>query len=220
MLWARTPVRRWVLETTLCDKVCQWLETGTPVSCTNKTDRYDIAEILLKVSLNTIILTISLSYNMYICSNNTRSPCTRMAKLFNDLELYVRPCLIRCRTQLHFLNTCVRTLFYGGICITHLFGIICVVYFYCPVCQCYRYLWLLHLWLTGFLTIMWYLQWSCVVTTVLVSVRSTTIPGTVAIIHTIIVSIFTTYFSKCIFFKIKKNTYMSYIYTNQDTHTY
>jgi hypothetical protein len=30
---------------------------GIPVSSTNKTDRHDIAEILLKVALNTIILT-------------------------------------------------------------------------------------------------------------------------------------------------------------------
>ena len=40
-----------VLDTILCDKVCQWLVTGvwfspgTPVSSTNKTDRYDITEI-------------------------------------------------------------------------------------------------------------------------------------------------------------------------------
>jgi hypothetical protein len=46
--------------TTLCDKVCQWLATGRwffqgpPVSSTNKTDRHDIIEILLKVALNTI----------------------------------------------------------------------------------------------------------------------------------------------------------------------
>ena len=46
--------------TPLCDKVCQWLATGggfspgPPVSFTNKTDRNDIAEILLKVALNTI----------------------------------------------------------------------------------------------------------------------------------------------------------------------
>ena len=49
--------------TTLCDKVCQWLETGrwfspgTPVSSTNKIDRHEITEILLKVALNTINLT-------------------------------------------------------------------------------------------------------------------------------------------------------------------
>ena len=57
--------RSWrsVLNTTLCDQVCQWLATGwwfspgTPVSFTNKTDRLNIAEILLKVALNTIALT-------------------------------------------------------------------------------------------------------------------------------------------------------------------
>ena len=53
---------RGVLYATLYDKVCQWHATGwwfspgTPVSSTNKTDRHVhvIAEILLKVTLNTI----------------------------------------------------------------------------------------------------------------------------------------------------------------------
>jgi hypothetical protein len=46
--------------TTLYDIVCQWLATGRwfspgpPVSSTNKTDRHDITEILLKVALSTI----------------------------------------------------------------------------------------------------------------------------------------------------------------------
>ena len=46
--------------TTLCDKICQWLatlcwfSTGPPFSSTNKTDRHDITEILLKVALNSI----------------------------------------------------------------------------------------------------------------------------------------------------------------------
>ena len=49
-----------VLDTTWCDKVCQWLAAGQwfspgiPVSSTNKTDSHDITEILLKVALNTI----------------------------------------------------------------------------------------------------------------------------------------------------------------------
>jgi hypothetical protein len=34
---------------------------GIPVSYTNKTDRHDITEILLKVALNTITLTLTLS---------------------------------------------------------------------------------------------------------------------------------------------------------------
>jgi hypothetical protein len=35
----------------------QWFSPGTLVSSTKKTDRHDIAEILLKVALNTITLT-------------------------------------------------------------------------------------------------------------------------------------------------------------------
>jgi hypothetical protein len=34
-----------------------WFSLGTPVSSTNKTDRHDITEILLKVALNTITIT-------------------------------------------------------------------------------------------------------------------------------------------------------------------
>jgi len=55
---------RGVLDTTLCVKFCQWLATGwwfSPgplVSSTDKTDRQDITEILFKVALNTITLTI------------------------------------------------------------------------------------------------------------------------------------------------------------------
>jgi len=51
---------RGVLDTTLCDKVCQslatgrWFSPGIPVSSTNKTDPHDIGEILLKVALNNI----------------------------------------------------------------------------------------------------------------------------------------------------------------------
>ena len=45
---------RGILSTTLCDKVCQLLATGPLVSSTNKTDSYDITEILSKVALNTM----------------------------------------------------------------------------------------------------------------------------------------------------------------------
>ena len=59
-LRVRIPLTRSVLDTTLCDKVYQWLAAGrwfsqgTTVSSTNKTDHRDITEILLKVALNTI----------------------------------------------------------------------------------------------------------------------------------------------------------------------
>jgi len=57
------PARRGVLNTTLCDEVCQllatgwWFSPGTPVTSTNKTDSHDITEISLKVTLNTINIT-------------------------------------------------------------------------------------------------------------------------------------------------------------------
>ena len=38
----------------------RWFSPGTPVSFTNKTDRHDIAEILLKVALSTITLTLTI----------------------------------------------------------------------------------------------------------------------------------------------------------------
>ena len=63
---------RGVLDTKLCDKVGQWLAAGrcyspcTPVSSTNKTDRHDITEILLKVALNTIKQTNKQTNNIFI----------------------------------------------------------------------------------------------------------------------------------------------------------
>jgi hypothetical protein len=59
-------------DTTLCEKVCLWLATGqwfspgTPVSSTNKTDRQDITEILLKVPLNIITLTHNVTVNVIV----------------------------------------------------------------------------------------------------------------------------------------------------------
>ena len=51
---------RGVLDTTLCDKVCQcfatslWFSSDTLVSSTNATDRHDINKILLKVAQRAI----------------------------------------------------------------------------------------------------------------------------------------------------------------------
>jgi hypothetical protein len=58
------PLRRDVLGTTLCDKVCQWLSTGRwfsrgpPVSSTNTTLLHDTTEMLLTVALNIRTLTL------------------------------------------------------------------------------------------------------------------------------------------------------------------
>ena len=77
MLWVRLPL--WARCTTLCDKVCPWLAVsrwfspGNQVSSTNKTDRHDIAEILLKVALNTINQTQpNLNFSTCMCSRLTR----------------------------------------------------------------------------------------------------------------------------------------------------
>ena len=60
MLSVQIQLKRVVLDTALCDKVCQrlaaggWFSPRTPVSSTNKTDCHNITETLLKVALNTI----------------------------------------------------------------------------------------------------------------------------------------------------------------------
>ena len=74
LMWVRTRSWRGVLATTSCDKVCQWRATGgwfspyTPVSSTNKTDRHDITEILLNVTLN--IINQTKKYIIHDCFNN------------------------------------------------------------------------------------------------------------------------------------------------------
>ena len=59
-------------DTTFCDEVCRslaagrWFSPGTQFSSIDKTDRQDIAQILLKVALNTITLTLILDLTWYI----------------------------------------------------------------------------------------------------------------------------------------------------------
>ena len=64
-LWVWIPLMAMCIRTTLCDKVCQWLAAGpwfsqgSPVSSTNKTDHHNMTEILLKVALNCITLSLT-----------------------------------------------------------------------------------------------------------------------------------------------------------------
>ena len=75
---------RWdVLDTKSCDKVCQllvagqWFSLHTLVSSTNKTDRHDITETL-KVVLNTITLTLTLTISHYTCWRTIHCFCFRI----------------------------------------------------------------------------------------------------------------------------------------------
>ena len=52
----------------MCIATGRWFSPSTPVFSTNKTDRHDIAEILVKVALNTI----TLPYHYYAKTNNWR----------------------------------------------------------------------------------------------------------------------------------------------------
>jgi hypothetical protein len=76
---------RGILDTPLCYKACQWLAAGqwfspgTPVYSTNKTDCYDITEILLKVALNSILITPIKEVH--------RCPCILI--LFNHLHVLI-----------------------------------------------------------------------------------------------------------------------------------
>ena len=45
---------------------CRWFSPGTSVTSTNKTDCHDITEILLKVALNAITLTLHLVIKFHL----------------------------------------------------------------------------------------------------------------------------------------------------------
>ena len=86
---------RGVLETTLCDKIWQWLAAGqwfspgTPVSSTSKTDCHDITEILLKMVLNTITIdsTIVMSVKIFESTLVSESVNSALLMLMDSLIL-------------------------------------------------------------------------------------------------------------------------------------
>ena len=122
-----------VLDTTLCDKACQWLATGrwfspgTQVSSTNKTDCHDITEILLKVVLNTITLPpfsvgrytgllhstlvfiVSVQFFRYIKAriNHICPLCTRQTCLVGFL--FFHNCKLHCIVNIYFVSFFVYT---------------------------------------------------------------------------------------------------------------
>ena len=73
---------------TLCDKVCQWFSSGIPVFSSNKTDRHDINEILLKVALNTIAITLTLSHLLHSIKSSSATLYLKKfeSKIYYDIE--------------------------------------------------------------------------------------------------------------------------------------
>ena len=73
-----------LLDTTLCDKVCQWFSPSNPDCSFNKTDSHDIAEILSTVGSNTMNLNQSKTWLFLLYS-----PCFFLVNItFSILDLY------------------------------------------------------------------------------------------------------------------------------------
>jgi hypothetical protein len=72
-----------------------WFSSGTPVSSTNKTDRHDITEILLKVALNTINQPTNLPTNQPI--NNALSSW----RSFQNLIVYTKQNKLKSKYRKH-----------------------------------------------------------------------------------------------------------------------
>jgi hypothetical protein len=58
----------------------QWFSAGPPVSSTNKTDRHDITEILLKVAFNTIKPTNQTNLHHKVCNGQVYNRLITMKK--------------------------------------------------------------------------------------------------------------------------------------------
>jgi hypothetical protein len=82
-LWVWIPIMARFTRYNFICKVCQWLTTGqwfSLISSTNKTDCHDMTEILLKVALNTITLTLLFCTCLHLCM------LTISQKSFTQLE--------------------------------------------------------------------------------------------------------------------------------------
>jgi hypothetical protein len=117
------PLRRGVLDTTLFGQVCQWLPTGrwfslcTPVSSTNKTSLHDIAEILLKVTLNIITLTVKTSVIVSFTS------CKFVQIICLHVFFFVLWCPVRFPRKNVFTPICFR-----GLCFIYVICIYLYIY--------------------------------------------------------------------------------------------
>jgi hypothetical protein len=101
---------RGVLDTTLCDKVCQWLAVGrwfspgTPVSSTNKTDRHDINTKAkysqsIMIFLNQIVMVVQKYISLL--------SCFKYIKLYSLLQIHKNKCVYVLVSLLIPLYSCV-----------------------------------------------------------------------------------------------------------------
>jgi predicted GTPase len=91
----------------------RWFSPGTPISSTNKTDHYDISELLLKVALNTIALTLK-SHCEYI-SRWVGFELTTLVGIGTD-------CIGSCKSNYHTITTTTSLLFTLWPYVTSLIG--------------------------------------------------------------------------------------------------
>jgi hypothetical protein len=96
----------------------RWYSPGTPVSSTNKTDRHDITEILLKVALNTIKQTykqniakqnceLSIRFSFNCCAAIIRKLLLKLYKIFWQLARccnYVYQSMFHMYGEIRFLS--------------------------------------------------------------------------------------------------------------------
>jgi hypothetical protein len=75
----------------------RWFSPGTLVSSTNKTDRHDIADILLEVALNTINLTLKDGRKINFHFSETRLNIEKFCSVIIDMSRYQKLPSFNCK---------------------------------------------------------------------------------------------------------------------------
>ena len=150
-----------VIDTSLCERVCQWLANcrwfspGTLVSCTNNTHCHAITEILLKVALNTKTKSNqSCIYRIWLSSWYLQTVLWQLYWL--HFKIMVEQfkwksdcCFVMARTSHPSWAPGLIPVF-GGAPVPHLFSFLCCVLLLCLSSSCVfctqrcQFLWIVH----------------------------------------------------------------------------